>query len=236
MFRFLKDQIKRRLYREVGVSFNPHGVPFTLGRHLEGQSNLSVVDVGAYEGLFTSAIDRFCGVRRGILVEPQPEHAARLRVRFSAPRFEVVQAAVSETPGQREMEINGSDATSSLLKTMRDLPELAAVDVRAMATVACRVTTLDAVFRDSGLSHVDLLKLDVQGAEHLAIRGGKETLAHTTMVWTETSFKQLYEGSCKQDEVFDLLEAAGFSLFELEPGFRAPSGALLQADALFIKR
>jgi len=82
---------------------------------------------------------------------------------------------------------------------------------------------------------VDLLKLDVQGAEHMVLHGGQNTLSKTNMVWTEVSFKRLYEGACLHMEVYDLLARSGFALFELESGFRSASGELLQADALFIR-
>jgi len=61
-------------------------------------------------------------------------------------------------------------------------------------------------------------------------------LTKTRMVWTEISFKQLYQGSCLYYEVFDLLTSAGFSLYDLETGFRSPQGELIQADALFIQK
>ena len=77
--------------------------------------------------------------------------------------------------------------------------------------------------------------MDVQGAEHLVIRGGRETLTRTKMVWTEISFKRLYEGACLHHEVVDLLSESGFKLYDLETGFRSPQGELLQADALFIR-
>jgi FkbM family methyltransferase len=235
MYSGLENRFKEKLYGRIGVSFNPHGVPFTLGKYLKDRTNITLIDIGAHQGIFTTAIDRLCGVHRGVLVEPQPARAAQLRLQFLPPRFQVVQTAVSAKAGELELEINSFDATTSILKTKRDLPELAAVDVRAVAKVACSVATLDSVFRGAGFSHVDLLKLDVQGAEHLVISGGKETLNQTTMVWTEISFKRLYEGACLYNEVFDLLETAGFSLFELEPGFRGPRGELVQADGLFIK-
>jgi hypothetical protein len=38
------------------------------------------------------------------------------------------------------------------------------------------------------------------------------------------------------NELIDLLQSAGFALFELEPGFRNASGELVQADALFMRQ
>jgi len=236
MFRALKNGLKQTLYERIGVSFNPHGVPFALGKYLKDRSDLVVIDVGAHQGDFTRAVVRLCGVGRGILVEPQPQHARCLRMEFREPKFEVVEAALSDRVGRLLLEINAFDATTSILKTCRNMPELAALDVRSIAKVDCCTTILDLVVEQSKLSHVDLLKLDVQGAEHLVLHGGQNALAMTNMIWIEVSFKRLYENACLNHEIYDLLTHKGFALFELESGFRSPSGELIQADALFIKK
>jgi FkbM family methyltransferase len=235
MIRRLKNRLKEKLYGRIGVSFNPHGVPFTLGKYLKDRPCISLLDIGANHGDFTKGIDNLCGISRGVLVEPQPAHAARLRGIFLPPRFQVVEAAVCDQAGELELEINSFDATTSILKTKRDLPELASLDVRVMSKVTCKTMTLDMITTQAGFAKIDLIKLDVQGAEHLVIRGGRETLAKTKMVWTEISFKRLYEGASLHHEIFDLLNQSGFSLYELEAGFRSPQGELVQADALFIR-
>jgi len=42
----------------------------------------------------------------------------------------------------------------------------------------------------------------------------------------------LYDESCLYNEAIDLLAQNGFSLYEVEAGFRGPAGQLMQADAL----
>jgi hypothetical protein len=82
---------------------------------------------------------------------------------------------------------------------------------------------------------IDLLKLDVQGAEHLVLAGAPETLRRTRLIWTEVSFVRLYDGSCLFHELHGQLRKSGFALAELEGGFRSPTKELLQADALFTR-
>jgi hypothetical protein len=83
------------------------------------------------------------------------------------------------------------------------------------------------------LFSADLLKIDVQGAEHLVIRGGKNALSKTKLVWTEVSFKPLYESSSTFIDLYHALYELGFKLMEISPGFQGPYGELLQADTLF---
>jgi len=78
-----------------------------------------------------------------------------------------------------------------------------------------------------------LLKIDVQGVEHLVLEGGKQALLNTSFVWMELSFKPLYIGSSVFHDIYSMMEKSGFILLELSPGHRSPINELLQADALF---
>jgi FkbM family methyltransferase len=235
MLSIVKNTAKRYLFSRVGIDFNPYGVPYALGKYLACDSPISLIDVGARQGDFTRAVDAMCGVSTGILVELQPRHVESLREEFRPPRFHVHQCALCDTAGQLQVEINCDDATTSILRTHRNLPELGALDVRSKGTITCDAQTLDLLASKHHITTLDLLKLDVQGAELLVLRGGIDTLSRTRMVWTEISFKRLYENSCLFQDVFDLLSGVGFLLYELSPAFRSPCGELLQSDALFVR-
>jgi FkbM family methyltransferase len=235
MIRELKNRLKNRIAARLIRGYNTSGVPFAVAKHLTGKSDLTVVDVGAHEGLFTAGLDEVFGIRRGLLVELQPAKIDMLRQRFAPPRFRVVHAAVSNVTGEMDVEVNNFDPTTSILKTKRSSTDLAGLDVGVALVCRCPVATLDSIVRNENFDVIDLLKLDVQGAEHLVIGGASETLLIATAVWVEVSFKQLYEGSCLYNQVFDLLTERGFKLWDLETGFRNTAGELIQADALFLR-
>jgi FkbM family methyltransferase len=192
-----------------------------------------LIDVGAHKGEFTRSIDQFCGISKGLLIEPQRERAANLARNYRPPRFTVLPIALSDRDGSTLLRINASDATTSLLPIKSDLPQLQGLDLSVQSTETCAVRTLDSVLSQWSLSDVTLLKIDVQGAENLVITGGKTTLSKTEMVWTEVSFVALYEGGCLFQELHSQMYEEGFKLVELHAGFRSPCGELLQADALF---
>lgn len=95
------------------------------------------------------------------------------------------------------------------------------------------MTTLDSLFEST--SHWDLLKLDVQGAEHLVLAGARETLKQTSLIWTEVSFVRLYEEAVLFHDLYQTLKKLGFRLLEIQEAFRSQTGELLQADALFAR-
>jgi len=133
------------------------------------------------------------------------------------------------------MEVLNYDYSSSILPVRRDLPNVTAVlDLGVRERIECRATTLDVVMREAQWdSEVDLLKIDVQGAELMTLRGAEQTLRRVRFLLAEVSFTPLYEGSCVFGQVYDFLYARGYRLLSLQEGFRGHNGELLQGDALF---
>ncbi len=227
----------RRAARAAGIAAG--GAPVDLdaiAARLGPAGELTVVDVGAHRGGFLERLATRRAIGRGVLVEPVPEHAAALRDRFPEPRFSVFACAAGDEDGEADFEVNEFSPTSSLLPALRDAPELAGVDVRCRERLRVPVRRLDGILAESGVGRVDLLKVDVQGAEHLVLRGAAGCLPAVRVVWIEVSFRPLYEGSATFAQVHEALHAAGFRLVELLPEYRGPDGELLQANALLERR
>jgi FkbM family methyltransferase len=233
--RYVSLAIRERLFRRWGIPFSRYGVDPGIVKFLSAAGPISYIDVGASSGWVAEAIDRHYGIKRGILIEPQPARCAELRQRFADPRFSVHLCAVAQEAGTREMEVLQWDYSSSLLPVKRDLANVSEViDLKVRENIECRVDTLDSVMVEAQWKeNVDLLKIDVQGAELLALRGAEQTLPRVRMIYTEVSFTPLYEGSCVFQEIYDFLRAHGFRLLSLREGFRGKDEELLQGDALF---
>lgn len=235
MFKPLKKLIKEKLYNRFGLTHRLYEIPVSLFKYLERGKPICLVDIGAYDGSFTQVMARYCGISKGLLIEPLPHRAANLNQIFNSPEYTVLECALSAKGGTTEFEINEFEATSSILRIKRTIPELSTLKLGAGKIIECRTKTLDEIILENQISTIDLIKIDVQGAEHLVIEGATETLKIAQMVWTEVSFKALYEGSSTFQDIYSLLNQAGFRLVELESGFRSPKGELLQSDALFVR-
>ena len=234
----LRKNIARRmksyLCRRMNIPFPEPGVPAALSPYLMKNQPIVLVDAGASRGDFTRMISGYSGISRGVLVEPLPDDAAKLRLLYPAPVFTVIEGALDASPGPREFHVNDFKETSSLLPIRRGIPELSGIELGLHSVIACRAYTLHEVLAAERIGSVDLLKLDVQGKEDDVLAGAGPSLGTVSMIWTEVSFRRLYEQSCTFFEVYARLNAAGFALMAIEPGFRAPNGELLQADALFV--
>jgi FkbM family methyltransferase len=231
----LKTAVKQKIYKKLGLPYSLYGLPIPLLKHLQINQPVNLIDIGAHNGCFTHAVADYCGVSQGLLIEPLPHKSDYLRQIFTSPKYSVFECVISDNSGTINLEVNEAEATSSILQIKRYIPELKSINLGKAKTIQCKKQTLDAVILESGLTRVDLIKIDVQGAEHLVIHGGINTLKITNMIWTEVSFKPLYEDSSVFTDIYSLLNKNGFRLMEIEPGFRSTHSELLQADVLFVK-
>jgi len=77
-------------------------------------------------------------------------------------------------------------------------------------------TTLDDFYESQKLSDIDLLKIDVQGAEALVVEGGVKTfLKHTHSLVVEVSFYDYYEQSNTLYSIEKHIIPLGFKLFSI---------------------
>lgn len=218
--RSLVDKEYRRAYRNL--------------RHLPQLEYRFVIDGGANRGSFTDAFLLLHRPKRLILVEAIPELAEKLRTRYAGkPGISIVSAALSDKIGEAKFEINRSEASSSLLPIDPRNTEWFSRDLRVARTVQVPTMTLSALLEKEGLQTVDLLKLDLQGAERLVLAGGADVLERVRVIYTEIFFEQLYAGAWLFPEMSDFLSGRGFKLCGLSNIVHAPDGDLVQANATF---
>lgn len=148
-----------------GMPCDRHGIKGVLLRELDERRNLTVIDVGASEGEFTSGLVRTVGVDRALLIEPQSLRCSQLNSRFADDRFKVVCAAVGAREDRLQMDILNFDYSSSMLPVRRDRPEFAnGLDFGVREAIDVRVAPLDVLCVENDFhGPYDLLKVDVQG-------------------------------------------------------------------------
>jgi FkbM family methyltransferase len=136
-----------------------------------------IVDVGAHSGLFTAfALERAPGAF-ALAIEPEVAMEPIIKRNLASyTDWRLVQAAISAAAGEETFYRAASSQESSLIPaTIRS------------ATVQTMVSTvtLDEICRDLG--EVDVLKVDVQGAEHLVLSGGRATIPRVRTLLIEVS-------------------------------------------------
>jgi FkbM family methyltransferase len=138
------------------------------------QPGMTVLDIGAHHGLYTLLASKRVGPSgRVIAFEPSPRERRRLRqhVRINGcANVSVEGVALGDHAGEADLFlVEGlQDWCNSLRR-----PE---VEERT-CVVRVEVRPLDEVLRELGVSRVDFIKLDVEGAELSFLRGAAKLLA-----------------------------------------------------------
>lgn len=195
-----------------------------------------MIDGGASNGSFTDAFLLLHRPQRIVLVEAIPARAEELRSRYAGQAgVSIVSGALSDREGTAQFEINRHMNSSSLLPIDPRNDEWFGRDLRVAQTVSVPTITLPALMEEQGLQTVDLLKLDLQGAERFVLTGGEAVLERVRVIYTEVFFEQLYASAWLFWEMNEFLTGRGFKLCGLSNIVHARDGDLVQANATFRK-
>ncbi|MEO8464220.1 MAG: FkbM family methyltransferase [Gammaproteobacteria bacterium] len=214
----------KRAARQLLQGFERFGIDF-------------VFDVGANTGQFAQQI-RGAGFS-GPIVSFEPLSDAHKKLREAATsdaRWSVHdRCALGDSDGSTVIYIAGNSVSSSIM-TMSQAHEDAAPGSAYVGQETVPVWRLDSVAASYlGVARRPFLKIDTQGFEWHVLTGARETLPRLEGVLCELSLVVLYEGQHLWRETIDRLEAAGFTLWGLQPGFTDKYGRNLQVDAIFFR-
>jgi len=196
-----------------------------------------IFDIGAHVGSITDLYRSMFPLASISSFEPFPKSFETLRHNTSGDaRTHVYNLAISDEPGVLTLNSNSSSATNSLLPTnSRGSSYWGEHVLETLAPVEVEATTIDAFCREHGISWIDILKLDIQGAEFLALAGAHDMLssASVSLVYMELILAPTYEGQRTLQHYLQLFEGYGYQLLDLyhpiKRGMR-----LIQADLIFL--
>ena len=196
-----------RLILETGV-YEPVSVAM-VSEHLG--PGATFIDVGADIGYYSLKAAPLVGVTGHVIaVEPNPETLVRLRVNLAASDASVVAiapVACSDAEGMMDLYV----APHSNLGETSLSKENASQEGAVTRTYKVRTRPLDDIVRESGVTRVDAIKIDVEGAEYLVLKGAQQTLDRFhPMVLVEIVEHQLAAMGTSSAQVRELLRAHGY--------------------------
>lgn len=201
---------------------------------LEKAGIATILDVGAHQGEFASAVLRVLPKVRVYSFEPLLDCHEKLARRFAGnDRLTSFNLALSDAPGKATFHRSSFTKSSSLLP-MAALHREAFPWTAGSTSIEVPLDTLDRVTEKIALTAPVLLKIDVQGAELKVLGGAKETLKKIAHVLVEASFASLYEGQPPFDQLYRFLYDEGYRMSGVWDTLLSPvDGSVLQSDLLF---
>jgi len=182
------------------------------------------IDCGANIGNYTLCAADIVGPHGKVLaIEPSAVSFKRLRTNIDLNGFTqvvLVNKAISDVEATARLyHADGGPVSFSLVrKSDEDFEEV-------------ETTTIDRLVGESGLDRVDGIKLDVEGAEIMALRGARDTLKRfkPTVIFERTSPGAKRLGP--MENVPSLLAAHGYHLYQYSrTGFNHPNFVAIHSD------
>jgi FkbM family methyltransferase len=169
------------------------------------------VDVGAQIGYYSLKAAPVVGVGGSVIaIEPNPETVRKLQANIDASGAKAVTVApvaCADTEAMLDLfaapESNTGETSLSKANASQAGPVANTFKVRARP--------LDDIIRELAVARVDVIKIDVEGAEYLVLKGALETMdRHHPMLLLELIDRQLQSMGSSVAQVVQLLRAHGY--------------------------
>ena len=176
---------------------------------------MTVMDIGANIGLFTLVAAHRVGPRGMVhAFEPTPCLAEHIRANLALNGLENVElneVAISDSMGHAVLHIATSDnlGENTIVAGAPDAPGTVGLQVPTV--------TLDDYAARCSPAGVDVIKIDIEGAEPMALRGARGLLSddRSPLLILEMNPRALKMGGSSVDELLDLLNSFGYQFYKI---------------------
>lgn len=201
-----KDQIGGSLLQDTFEVAEHHFVERFL------QPGMTALDIGANQGYYTLLASRKVGPQGKVLAfEPSTREIHRLKLHLRINRCKnvhVISSALGAAAGTEKLHVVlGSDSGCNSLRP----PNVE----QPTSLLSVPVQQLDEVLRARGVTRVDFIKLDVEGAELSVLQGARELLTHLPrpIILIEVQDLRTQPWGYPAREIISYLSTLGFEWF-----------------------
>ncbi|MEK7509223.1 MAG: FkbM family methyltransferase [Patescibacteria group bacterium] len=180
---------------------------------------MTVVDIGANIGYFTVIAAHLAGkTGRVIAFEPAPENFRVLTETLSVNGFvtaRAYQVAIADKEGT--LILNLFDSNKGKHSLVKDKSDEKGFD----GSIRVSATTLDAFCASHDVGTIDVIKMDIEGAESLALSGMHQALADTKVLFMEFTPSAIRKVRDEPEAVLRFLREKGFKVSSIEEHTRS---------------
>jgi FkbM family methyltransferase len=195
-----ESQIKRKIpnlhsFEPLFVNYDQFFVKRIYDDFFVGEKIGNAIDIGANVGLFTQwVLDRFGNDVEIVAIEPNPVAIDTFKeIHGEKSWIHLYEGAVASYEGLLEIGINPENSVIS------------SVNMKTDNIIKVKALTIESVMRDMGWSEVDLLKIDIEGAEYDVIES-MESFPFMRIIL------EFHENTGQLDKVIKKLETNGYTL------------------------
>ncbi len=204
----VKDLEQARL-GAAQVVFETFVIPDFFSRNARIKQGDVVFDLGANIGTTSMLFSRMVGERGSVHAFEPVVHATMLGnlERNGIRNVTLNPLGVSDQKGDVEIEISDFGLDSSICH--REYTTGYYTNTRKIS-----LTDLDSYCREHDIKKIDLIKMDIEGAEELALRGAVEVIRKFRPVWTISSYHTDFQNEPQHPKLLRILKEHGYRIEE----------------------
>jgi FkbM family methyltransferase len=194
-----------------------------------------IFDIGANRGDTAIKYSNLFPTAKIYAFEPFEETFKKLKNNVKDyPNINIYNFAIADTIGETILHINKNEDTNSILSSSKI--GLSSDDqVKTIGQTIIKTDTIDAFCLSHKIDKIDILKMDIQGAELMALIGAKKILAEKKidLIYTETYFRRQYNNQPLFHEISKFLADYGYYLQDLYAPIYG-NGSIAWCDSIFL--
>lgn len=203
----------------------PHPTENELRSIFGKYNDLTIFDIGACEGEDSVRYARLFPNARVHAFEPIPKNFQLVKDNVKkyklSDRIKINEIALSDKDGEAEIHVSSGrpkdkdedwdygNKSSSLLKPNKALEVTPWLKFKEKLKIETQ--TLDSYCNKNKIGSIDLIHMDVQGAELMVLSGARKYLQSISAIWLEVEAVELYKDQPLREDVESFMEKNGFT-------------------------
>lgn len=206
-------------------------------RLLKASQPTVIFDIGAADGRTCVQYHELFREATIYALEPFNVHLEKLRkLAQRLPNIKVFDVAASSSNGTATFYCTSGEYSNSLCIPNENTGSQFDKHLKVKEVIQVRTRTIESICQENSIDQIDILKMDIQGAELEALRGTESLLneKRIRLIYAEVSFMPIYTNGVLFYQLSDYLARFGYEIFNIYDIKHNQKGRLAWSDAIFL--